>query len=198
MTSRGRPLSFDRETALRVALKLFQTYGYEGTSISDLTTSMGISAPSLYNAFGSKERLFKESVEYYVAHDGGTTARALREQPTAREAIEAMLSAALEPAYGGGEGRACLVVLGAANCAEDHKNIDDYLKTYRQANVEAIVQRLRKGQEQGELPAGTDLQSLASFYATVLNGLAIQIRDGVSREVLDGVVGAAMRAWPAI
>lgn len=196
MVSRGRPRSFDRNAVLRAAMGLFQAHGYEGTSMADLTAAMGIPAPSLYNAFGSKEGLFRETVEYYVANDGGATARALREQPTARSAIETMMRSALTTAADGSESLGCLVVLGATNCAEEHRDIDDFLKGHRQGNCEAIHQRLLRGQAEKELPDKVDTAALASFYATIMNGLAIQIRDGVPRTALEKVVETAMAAWP--
>lgn len=175
---------------------LFQDHGYEGTSMADLTAAMGIPAPSLYNAFGSKEGLFRETVEYYIAHDGGATARALREQPTARSAIQTMLAMALGSDETSSERRGCLVVLGATNCAQEHRNIDNFLQGHRQANYEAIHQRIRKAQADNEIAGDVDTAALASFYATLMNGLAIQIRDGVSRTVLEKVVETAMAAWP--
>lgn len=196
MAPRGRPLSFDRNAALLTAMDLFQRHGYEGTSIADLTRAIGISAPSLYNAFGDKESLFKEAVEHYVAHDGGASLRALRQHPgSAREAVGAMLQAATGRS-GCGEGRGCLVVLGAANCGEENQRMDDFLKSYRLATVETIHRRLVQAQADGELSAETDTRALACFYATVLNGIAIQVKDGAPSSVLAAVAEAAMRAWP--
>ncbi|MFD6986988.1 TetR/AcrR family transcriptional regulator, partial [Streptomyces sp. NPDC059956] len=62
---RGRPRSFDRGAALDKAMFAFWERGYEATSISDLTASLGISAPSLYAAFGDKRKLFDEVVVVY-------------------------------------------------------------------------------------------------------------------------------------
>src|SRR4051812_3805314 len=83
----GRPRSFDSDAALDRALEVFWRQGYEGTAISDLTKAMGINnAPSLYNAFGNKEQLFRKVLDRYA--DG--PARYIREafdQPTARAAV---------------------------------------------------------------------------------------------------------------
>src|SRR5712692_5869572 len=62
---RGRPREFDREAALERAIDVFWRHGYEATSVSDLTAAMGVNPPSLYAAFGDKEKLFLEAVERY-------------------------------------------------------------------------------------------------------------------------------------
>jgi AcrR family transcriptional regulator len=59
VAKRGRPRVFDREQALSAAMEVFWDKGYEGASLDDLQAAMGgISPPSFYSAFGSKEALF--------------------------------------------------------------------------------------------------------------------------------------------
>jgi hypothetical protein len=48
---------------------------------------------------------------------------------------------------------------------------------------------------EGELPPGLDSAALASFYTTVVDGLAIQARDGASRKTLQFAARSAMAAW---
>ncbi|WP_457355030.1 TetR/AcrR family transcriptional regulator [Sphingomonas sp. UYP23] len=59
----GRPRQFEIDDALEKATALFWRNGYEGTSLSDLTKAIGISPPSFYFAFGSKEALFRTVIE---------------------------------------------------------------------------------------------------------------------------------------
>jgi len=46
-------------------MEVFWQHGFEGSSMSDLTTAMGINSPSLYAAFGSKEVLYLEAVRHF-------------------------------------------------------------------------------------------------------------------------------------
>ncbi len=114
---RGRPRSFDRPTALEQATMAFWEHGYETTSVSDLTRAMGISAPSLYAAFGDKKTLFEEVVEAYVLSHGAYGGRAFAEEPTARDAVGRMLREAAGLFTESGHPRGCLVISAATNCS---------------------------------------------------------------------------------
>jgi len=53
-----RPREFDEDTALDAATAQFWSHGYEATSVRDLAATMGLTAASLYNAFGDKRTLY--------------------------------------------------------------------------------------------------------------------------------------------
>ncbi|MEU8972911.1 TetR/AcrR family transcriptional regulator [Streptomyces monashensis] len=95
----GRPRSYDPEAALDAAMRTFWTQGYEGTAMSDLTTAMRMSAPSIYAAFGDKKTLFEKVVERYMAGPGAYLQTAL-DQPTAEELARTFLHAAVEAVAG--------------------------------------------------------------------------------------------------
>jgi AcrR family transcriptional regulator len=195
----GRPRSFDRDEALGAALRLFWERGYEGTTLEDLQEAMGgISPPSFYNAFGSKEALFKLAVDRYVMTVGGPTLTALEEAKTARAGIEAMLRLTAEAVSAPGCPNGCLLVLGATNCAPASKGAQDYVKAIRQQAPAILEHRLARSIEQGELPAGTDIGAIAAFYATVLHGIGVRSGDGASRSDLMSAIDGAMAAWPAM
>jgi len=192
---RGRPRGFDRANALLRALELFWERGFEGTSMSELTAAMGISAPSLYTAFGSKEELFRESVAYYNDPERSPTARALRDEPTARQAVEAMLRDNARSYTDPATPRGCLIVLSATTCAPSSTGIRDLLTNLRDQDRHAVRMRLERAVTEGELPGSVDTAALAAFVLTVLHGLSIQARDGASADALDAVVDLSMLAW---
>lgn len=198
MTQRGRPREFNREDALWRAMQAFWARGYEGASLADLQRAMGgISAPSFYAAFGSKEKLFREAVELYSRTLGAPMMRTLDQEPTARGAIEALLQAAVAAFTKPGLPRGCMLVLGAMNNTPANQNVQDYLRSLRVSRQKSIRRRLERGVAEGELPPGLDAPSLASFITTVIDGLAIQARDGASRKSLDFSIRCAILAWGA-
>ncbi|GAA2465464.1 TetR/AcrR family transcriptional regulator [Streptomyces macrosporus] len=193
---RGRPRSFDRDTALEKALRTFWEHGYETTSIADLTRAMGIAAPSLYAAFGDKKTLFEEVVEVYVHRYGGFIGRALAEEPTARGAVGRVLREAAVEYTEPGRPPGCLVINAAVNAAPASAEVAEALRAMREENVRAFASRIRAGVAAGELPEDTDVSALARFTAAVLQGMSQQARDGAGRGELEAVADAAMRAWP--
>lgn len=199
MAKRGRPATFDRNKVLQRAMELFWARGYEGTKLEDLLGAMGdISPPSFYNAFGSKEALFREATDLYVRTLGDPAVRALEQGRTAREAVEAMLRLTAESFSMRGKPHGCLLVLGAMNCAPANKAPQDYLLAIRQRAPKAIKQRLDQAVAEGELSHGLDTVAVAVFYATVVLGLGVRAGDGAPRTELMSTVRGATAAWKDI
>lgn len=195
---RGRPREFDREQALEKAMQIFWSLGYDATSMADLRVGLGITQASLYAAFGSKEQLFHEAVDLYRRTVGLNTARALAVDSSAREAIHAMLQAAADAYTAPGAPGGCLVILGAINCATENKAIQAHLLSIRREVSQSILDRLKQGQHDGDVPKAAPIVALAAYYSTVLYGLALQSRDGASRKTLTQVVEFAMANWQQI
>jgi AcrR family transcriptional regulator len=198
MSERGRPREFDRDAALRRAMELFWERGYEATTLDDLTRVMGIGKPSLYAAFGCKEDLFREALALFDATSGAETNRALREEPTARRAVEAMLLGNAQYHAGRGKPAGCMIVLAAALGSPQSRAVRDHAAELRRGGRESLRRRVEQGIADGDVPAGTDAGRVAGFYTAVLHGMSIEARDGASRKVLHGIVGTAMDAWDAV
>lgn len=200
--ARGRPRTFDRDKALLAAVRVFRERGYDGATLADLQEAMGgISPPSLYAAFGSKEALFKEAVSLYV-ESTGQTARCVLEAPhtSTRDAIEQVMRASVAAMAKPGEPRGCMLVLGALNCTSEDAGgaaASEHLHRLRLASYRTIADRIRRGMREGDVPRRTDADGVATFVTALINGLSVLARDGASRAALNAAVDRAMQAWDA-
>jgi AcrR family transcriptional regulator len=198
MAERGRPRSFDRAAALHRAMEVFWARGYDGASMTDLTAAMGINSPSLYAAFGCKEALFREALELYEAGEGGSASRSLEEAPTARAGIEAMLRENAAAYTASDRPPGCMIVLASVVGIPASPEIRDHLQAAGRRSVAQIKSRLDRGMAEGDVPKGADTGTIAAYFATVLNGLTIQARNGADCPALQAVVDSALVGWDAL
>ncbi|WP_083988957.1 TetR/AcrR family transcriptional regulator [Devosia geojensis] len=179
-------------------MRLFWERGYEGTSVGDLAQALGINKPSLYAAFGCKENLFYEALDLYERTYGCVSPDELDAFATAREAIAGALHRNAETAVDPTTPRGCFIVLSAAVGPPQDEKVRAHLTQRRLSSLEHFTRRIKRGIADGDVPAGTYARAVASFYTTVINGIAIQARDGAPRAVLDGIVDGAMAAWDTL
>jgi AcrR family transcriptional regulator len=196
---RGRPRAFDRDTALGQAVQLFWRKGFEATSMADLTGAMGIGAPSLYAAFGSKEALYAEALRFYEKNYGGNTWGDFDSEPTARSAVQSLLmnSAASLTRCKADEPAGCMITLSSID-GDRHAGLCDAIRTSRSAVVDRLETRFKRAVSDGEIAAATDLHALARFVQTVQSGMSILARDGATRAELEAVTRVAMASWDAL
>ena len=191
---RGRPRSFDRGRALERAMHVFWRQGYEATSVSDLTRAMRINPPSLYAAFGDKERLYLEALGRYQQRRVESMAKWFDEEPTAKAAVRRLLTEAARELARAGAPRGSMLVFSAMQCSSDALQAK---LAERRASVRAILKtRIDRGIDEGEFPRGTDSAALVDFYSAVFQGMSLQARGGASRKRLAAIAAIAMRAWP--
>jgi AcrR family transcriptional regulator len=194
---RGRPAVFDRAKALTKAMKLFWERGYEGTSFDELIAAMGISASSFYNSFGSKEALYCEATRHYLEW-AGQWFNAILHDPSidTKTAFARLFEATADEFTRGDHPPGCMISLAGTHCSPGMTNIRDMMAEHRAFSESAMAERIRKGVAAGDMPKDTGCEMLAAYYSAVARGLAVQARDGASREKLSEIGRLAMRAWP--
>ena len=193
----GRPLSFDREAALRAAMLTFWRHGYETSSVADLTAAMGITAPSLYTAFGDKKRLFLEAVRLY-AGDPEEMARTIDDAPTAYDAARALMTSAAEMYTGEATPAGCLLASATASGSAASADVQAAVAEIRRGIGRHLQNRIERDKVAGWLPPETRAAQLAGLAMAVMQGMSVLARDGAPRELLLSIVQAALGAWPRV
>jgi AcrR family transcriptional regulator len=191
----ARTRVFEIDRAIEIATDLFWRNGYERTSLADLTQAMGITPPSLYFAFGSKEGLFRKVLEHYVRTRLGYAEEALN-QPTARDVAEQMLlrlaDLYADPRYPPG----CLAVNCSLPGNASTPALQREFAEVREGRRRRLRERLEKAKAAGDLTAGCDPDQLAEFILLFDSGMALAARSGATRDELHRTVATALKAWP--
>ncbi|PLZ01944.1 TetR family transcriptional regulator [Burkholderia sp. WAC0059] len=198
MAQMGRPRTFDRDAAVTKAMHLFWEYGYDATSLNQLKANIGggITAPSFYAAFGSKEALFREAAERYLATHGKVVDCLWDAGLAPRDAIETALRRSAKMQCERGHPKGCMAALGTVSaCApETVAVLQPLLESQARARA-GIAACVKRGIDSGELRADTDTRELATVFDGFLLGLTPLARRGVRHVVLDAAVTRIMGIW---
>lgn len=196
-TTIGRPLEFDPDSALDAAMQVFWTQGYERTSMQDLLTAMNLSKSSLYQAFGGKQRLFRQCLTRYTDMLADRLREGLAGAASGRRFIEDFLGSVLADVEGGAAGdarrRGCLVMNTASEFAQSEadiaRDVADSIGRFRGV-LQAAVER---AQREGDIPPERDARQLANFLVSSMSGLKNQAKAGADTDTLKGIIAMILK-----
>ena len=196
MARLGRPRTFDRDAAIDESLHLFWEHGYASTSLAQLKTAIGggISAPSFYAAFGSKEALYEECVGRYLATYARVTECLWDKALPPRDALALALrrSAAMQCERGHPKG--CMVAMDAM-ASMPHDDASAPLMKSRLRTRAGIRSCVSRAVESGELAADTPVVTLAFVFDSFLLGLTSLARDGAKLPAMESAIDEVLRLW---
>ncbi|GLQ57129.1 TetR family transcriptional regulator [Devosia nitrariae] len=175
----------------------FWKLGYEGASIADLTAAIGITPQSLYAAFGSKAELYREAVGWYLTNIGENDwVEADDVVEGVRQLLESQAETFTRPGYPPG----CMISTAVLTAAVENVDIAAHMSRLREANVARFAERLQRGIAEGQLRPDTHTTALARFIGAVIQGMAVQARDGADTATLRDIAAMAVaqiESWRA-
>mgnify|MGYP003946580425 CR=1 FL=1 len=179
---RGRPRSFDEAGSLEKAIQVFWSKGYDGVTIDDLVTGMGVGRPSLYAVFGDKRAIFLRALRAYAEAKGARAAKALFSPRTLRDAVASFLRHAVEAATEEGSAPGCLLVCVAP--LVDDAEVRQFLKDAASAGAALVERRFYDGISAGEIPSDFPAAVRASQTVDLARGLTMRAQLGALRKAL--------------
>lgn len=187
----ARPRAFDEAKVLAATIDCFWRRGYEATSVRDLKDETGLTAASLYNAFGDKQALFRRALERYL-EDGVVDRMARCERLAPRAAIETFFAEILAASLADAEHKGCLLV----NTALDVAPHDPEIRAAVAATFERIEAffraRVAAGQADGSIGRGHSPEALGRHFLGTLMGVRVLARVRPEPALLEGLVATAL------
>lgn len=188
----GRPIGFDKDSALEAAMLLFWERGFEGTSMADLTEAMNLNPSSIYAAFGDKHALFSLTVKRYLESRAQYATEAL-EEPTLERVIRALFDNTVAFLTAPGHPPTCMTLAGAMGCSVDAAPARDLMTEVRRQNEAAIRERLLVARKAGELSKEINVDDYTRYLSLLLAGLSIQAANGSTKAELKRTAHLALR-----
>ncbi|WP_042878202.1 TetR/AcrR family transcriptional regulator [Cupriavidus necator] len=184
----ARPRKFNEQAALTAALDAFWARGYEATSTRDLTSAMGMTQPSLYNAFGDKRSLFLLALDGYL--DGTVRERIARLQASLppAAAITAYFAESIERSLADPLHRGCLLVNTALEVTQDDPDLQQKVADAFMEIRGFFRRQFTAAQDAGEVDSRLSAEDVCAQLLAVLLGMRVLARAAPQRELLEGAV----------
>ncbi len=183
----ARPRQFDEASALAAAIRCFWSRGYEATSVRDLADAMGITGPSLYNAFGDKRALYLKAIDHYVENGFCDRVRRFENQLAPLAAIAAFFEEIVALSLADTEHKGCLVVNAALETAPHDAEFQAALAAVL-GDMESFFLRCVQAGQAGSVNATQPAADLARTLLGLLMGLRVLARARPEPALLRGMV----------
>jgi TetR/AcrR family transcriptional regulator, transcriptional repressor for nem operon len=188
----ARPREFDEAAALEVAMQCFWQRGYAATSVRDLAGKMGISAPSLYNAYGDKHALFVQALERYLDQSTRMRIKGLEDSLPPKQAVRRFIDEIIERSVQDRERRGCFLINSALEVAPHDRKLGALIAD-RLAEIEAFFYRsIKAAQAEGTVAPNHTAKDIARLFLGVLLGIRVLARSKPERALLEGVARPAL------
>ena len=187
----ARPREFDEGTVLDAAIQCFWSRGYEATSVKDLIDETGITAASLYNAYGDKRGLFRTALDRYVESSIAARMQRCAALPP-REAIEAFFAEILSRSLNDREHKGCMLVNSALEMAPHDPEFQRIIARVLTRLEKFFLNCIETGQTAGTITHAMSAEQLARHLLGVLIGVRVLARVRPERALLEGVIAPAL------
>lgn len=179
----GRPLSFDRNTALLAAMNVFWLKGYEGASMKDLTSAMQINSPSLYATFGDKHALYLATIDYYASSDACSPLVAFETQPDIELAVQSFMEAVIDYSTDNNSGaRGCFLSSSVSTSSGEVEGVEALLQRAINDTDARLARRFELEKARGALPENFPSTERAKLMFDLRQGYVFRARAGMTPE----------------
>ena len=168
----GRPAAFDRDAAIETAMQEIWRTGYEATSVKAMSEKLGITRSSYYNAFGSREDLFKEALGAYFAQSPDRVLYGALPAIPIRMFLTSTFRSICAARASDPEGRGCLAI----NCLCElkggpHDDMGTIIANAVLKSLARLEELLQIAIANGELPKDAPIHAIALSLQTLMVGL---------------------------
>ena len=184
----ARPKEFDQQEVLTKAMNTFWRYGYEGTSVQTLVSNMGINRGSLYDTFGDKRSLFLAAIAHYEQTVVNQMMASLLAPDANKQTIINLFQELVAKTVSKEDYYGCFITNTAVElCPQDEETQRRIDVKFKQV-ASAFKHALTNAQAQGEISSDRNLDTLAQYLISSLQGLRVMAKVNRDQATLNNIV----------
>ena len=188
----ARTREFDEEKVLEAAMQLFWEKGYEATSLSDLTSRMGIQRPSIYSTFGDKKELFEAALRRYTTSRAADIRARLQSHVSVKQSFATFFEEVIQAEYTKDLSNGCFCINTMVELAPHDERFEILTREHQLYLAVIFQETIERGVQAGELEADTDAKSLAQALILSLIGLTVMMKSQPQRSFVDNAIATTL------
>lgn len=185
---------FNRNEVLSAAAHIFQTKGYNGTSIDEILKVTGLSRSSLYDSFSDKHSLYLQSLEHYKTNQNVAFDVVDKKDMNGLEKIEYLFKEAVNHLVSHPKDNGCLMVNAAAEMSKLCIQTSEIICNNKDNMQEIFTEWLTDAQNQKVIKFSKPIKYYSTFLFNALCGLKILSQSGASKNEMMNVVKVTIEA----
>ncbi len=179
--------TFEMEDVIARAIAVFWHKGYAAASMTDLTKAMGINKGSLYNAFGSKKKLFIQALKQYDRDRTQRTLMKMNAIDAPLDAITGLFDHVINHNCSNPANKGCLLVNTALDLPHHDTDIQKMVTKSLDNLKDFFEKNIKRGQNDGSIPAHINPKTTALVLRSLIVGLQVLSRGASAPESFEPV-----------
>ncbi|MDI3324791.1 TetR/AcrR family transcriptional regulator [Pontibacterium granulatum] len=181
-------LKHDRQLVINQATNLFWEKGFHATSMRNLQDHIDMRPGSIYAAFGSKEGLFKETLQCYADGSLKRLQASVEATPSPLAAMKHFVKLVVQQGKNQAPNEMCMLVKTVSELTEENEELLEESKRLLKVMENAFADLLSQAQQAGEIDSSKDPQRLARLIQMQLIGLRLYARTSNSENSVNDLI----------
>ncbi|MDO6562402.1 TetR/AcrR family transcriptional regulator [Amphritea sp. 1_MG-2023] len=181
-------LKYDRQDVIDRATDLFWAKGYHATSMRNLQEVVDMRPGSIYACFGSKDGLFKETLQHYAQKSQQRLKACLAASASPLDGLKLFVRGAVTDCSTSAPSGMCMLVKTISELTQENTELLVEAQQLLQGIEAMMASILRQAQEQGEINATKSPERLARSLQVQLMGLRVYASTSTDSQQLDQLI----------
>ncbi len=166
---------------------VFNTKGYNGTSLNDLTEATGLTKGSLYGNFDNKEEIAIAVFHYSMERVRETARLKIERAKSSKDKLLALLDFYSQYVFSSPIPGGCPLMNNAVEADDQHVFMKKAVATEIKKTIDVIAGLLLKGKKEGEFKNSINEKEIANLFFCSIEGAIIVSRVSSSDAAMKSV-----------